>query len=133
MSAAAPNPKDIAILAALGIGVYWFMTRRAVAATPQAVSLAANTPTTAQALATSAAGLIGKLLGTASSAPAVTPGTYDGRAAVPWSPAATGANNPSAYLASSAVDGIAANIPNTAVYDAANASYASDDPAAWWQ
>lgn len=114
MSSAAPDPMKIVVLAAVGVGVYWFMSRRAVAAAPVAAGLPPS-----QYRADAATGLASVLTAVGglfrAAAPAIAPGTYDGRSAQPWdttpSYGAPGVayNNPSAYVASSAVDGLPIN------------------------
>lgn len=118
MSAAAPNPQNLLLLAGLGIGAYWLMTRRAAMAAPQ-YSTPAGIP--------SQVGVSNPYVGGIANAlanlfrPAASTGTYDGRAATPWNTATDSgaANNPSAYIATSAVDGIAYNPPANSPYDAA--------------
>lgn len=122
MSAAAPNPNKLMLLAAIGIGVYWFMSRRTAAAAPVAVS-----PTSPQAAATYQrndaamwAGIwntIGRptindimnrqaAAGHASGAAPTGAGSYIGDEAV--------------YLGSSAVDGFAMNPVTSSVFDFAS-------------
>lgn len=127
MSAAAPNPQKLILLAAVGIGVYWFMSRRAhAAAAPTPSGQAVANPNLASSPANTLANTVGAIARLFNSG--ITPGTYDGRAATPYSPAISGGNNPSAYNASSAVDGAPVNIPNQSTYDATGgASYGIDD------
>lgn len=117
MSAAAPNPQNLIVLAAIGIGVYWFMTKHKVAAATPPTQAVSNPYTNVASAANTVANVVGAVSRLFNGGNAA--GTTDGRSASDWSPASTGANNPSAYLASSAVDGVAANYPgNTSVYDA---------------
>jgi hypothetical protein len=121
-ASSSPNPQNIILLAALGAGAYWFLTRRRVMAQP----IAAPAPTAARpgndvaGIAGQVVGAISNLFGRAGSA---MNGTYDGRAAQPWDVTPQGAsgprfNNPSAYV-SSAVDGAAFNPPTVGAFDAA--------------
>lgn len=44
MSAAAPNPSNMIMLGVLGVGAYWYFTRRAMAARPRATPMPGNGP-----------------------------------------------------------------------------------------
>lgn len=136
-ASASPNPTNLILLAALGIGAYWMLTRRAQAA-PVAVAPAAGQGGGSNALAN--ANAIGNLVGTVAglfrgsgSTPLL--GTVDGRSATQWdvTPAGPGGptyNNPSAYV-SSALDGLAFNPPAGSAYD--SFAYATDGSnGAWW-
>ncbi|GKS96778.1 hypothetical protein [Acidovorax sp. SUPP2825] len=124
MSAAAPNPgSNLLLLAVIGIGAYYFMSRRAVAQPVYANQQAANAANNAARLNLINTGVstIGKIFSGLSggnsggSIPLL--GTYDGRSQTPWDvtpegPSGPQYNNPSAYVAPSARDdGIAANTP----------------------
>lgn len=124
MSASAPNPGHLVLLAALGIGTYWFLSRQAaarpVAALPQQQVYNPYTPRTSAAAAGAqlVTGLMGLFGRSANS------GTVDGRASQQWDTTPSwgggGFNNPSAYdpnLASSSVDGLAVNPVASAAYD----------------
>lgn len=135
MAPASPNPMNLMLLAGLGIGAYWFMTRRAQAA-PVAVAPAGGGQAPSQGLANANAlvnlvGSVSKLFGGAQNLL----GTYDGRAASPWDVSPNGTagptyNNPSAYV-SSALDGLAFNPPVGGAYDAV--AYALDGSnGAYW-
>lgn len=122
MSAAAPNPNNLIMLAVVGVGVYWFMTRRKVAAAT-APTQAVSNPYTGVMNATNT---LANVVGTVSRLfnGGMTPGTVDGRSASPWSPSDTGANNPSAF--SSAVDGAAYNPPgDVSPYDSVDTGTAT--------
>lgn len=123
MSAAAPNPENLIVLAAIGIGVYWFMTKRRVAAGTVPTQAVSNPYTGVANAANTVANVAGALRGLFGG------GASSGSS---WSPADTGANNPSAYVASSAVDGVAANIPgNSSVYDASAYGLDGSNGAFW--
>lgn len=62
MSAAAPNPNNMLILAVLGIGAFWFMTRRAAAAPIVLTGQQSNNAAKAN-LAASGINALTKLLG----------------------------------------------------------------------
>lgn len=127
MSAAAPNPSNLILLAGLGIGTYWLLTRRAQAAPamqPAPQQAAAVPSRSAQNIraATGLLGALGGLFGAGRAAAVPLLGTYDGRAAAPWDVTPYGDtgprfNNPSAYT-SSALDGVAFNPTTAAPWDA---------------
>lgn len=140
MSAAAPDPSRLALLAVIGIGVYWFATRRAAVAgtVPVPAGQGVANPYRAQQDAANAsmigAGLnaLGKLFSNGIAA-----GTYDGRSAQSWNTSPTygqpgvGYNNPSAYIASSGVDGLPFNPVSAAPFD--TLAYGMDGSnGAWW-
>ncbi len=115
---ASPDPTNLVVLAAVGVGAFWFLTRRAAAQPANVAGVAAPSPNAA-GMSQRAATNIG-LLG------AVGKALFGGRAA----------------YASSAIDGVAYNptgsvSPFNAIagMQAANSvgGYASNDPAAWWQ
>lgn len=122
-AAASPGPNNLILLAVLGIGAYYLMTRRAYAQQPVYAN-GKPTTTTAERVSMIAAGAnaIGNLFsrfGGSASAPLL--GTYDGRAAQPWDVTPQGPdgpryNNPSAYV-SGGSDGIAYNPPFGDPYD----------------
>jgi hypothetical protein len=123
MSAAAPNPgNNLLILAALGIGTYWMMSRRAVAAPAGATAPRQAAGPLSNVFGAIDAGV--RWLSTLGGSPYQTnaPGTYDGRAAQPWDttpfgPTGPQFNNPSAYV-SGGTDGLAANPVNVDPYAA---------------
>ena len=128
---AAPNPNKLLLLGVLGVAVFLYARRASAAAT-------VVTPATAQAgtagsllgSITKALGSLGGLVSGTPSASAVAAGAAVGAANAVSDANYAGANW--AALASSGVDGIAQSVPSQSTYDAANATYASDDPAAWW-
>lgn len=63
MSAAAPNPNNMLILAVLGIGAFWFMTRRASAAAPIVLTGQQSNNAAKANLAASGINALTKLLG----------------------------------------------------------------------
>lgn len=123
-TASSPGPNNILLLAVLGIGAYYLMTRRAIA---QPVYQGAQPNRAAQNASLLGAGLgaLGNLFrgsGSGSTVPYL--GTYDGRSAQPWDVTPQGAdgpryNNPSAYVAGGA-DGLAINPPFNSAYDFSN-------------
>lgn len=135
MSKALP-PNNILMLALIGGGAYWFLTRRAVASPGAARPASASRPS-------GASDLLGMASRFFTGAPNLQ-GTYDGRAAQPWdvTPAGPGGpqfNNPSAYVPPAylvAADGLAYNPPTVSAYDAAafgtGADYGSQDYGAFF-
>lgn len=124
-SAASPNPNNMMMLAVIGIGAYWLMTRRAVARPVNAPASAASAGNALASVVNALGGLFGK---TAASAAQPYPyyGTYDGRAAQPWdtTPADSGGaeyNNPSAYVAPGS-DNVAYNPVGSTPWDAQNSA-----------
>jgi hypothetical protein len=124
-AASSPGPQNLILLAALGVGAYWFMTRRAAAASPAAAAATASAPKPAgsnTAGKIDAAGrLIGGLVGLFGGSSSSNNGTYDGRSAQPWDVTPSGSsgpafNNPSAYVAAG-LDGLAANPVYSSPYD----------------
>ena len=120
---AAPNPSNLIVLGAIGIAAYWFMTRKAVAQAPTAAQIpSAGVASPFRSPLGDLATSLSKMLGGNPGAGAGV-GTYDGRSATPWATDTSGgggagmANNPSAFVASSAVDGAAFNPPNSSVFD----------------
>lgn len=66
-ASASPNPNNLLLLLVVGVGAYWFMTRRAVAQPyypqPQQPSRSAQNAQTAGALLGAGIGALGKLFG----------------------------------------------------------------------
>lgn len=126
MSAAAPspNPTNLLLLAAIGIGAYYVMTRRAYAQPVYAGQQQQSGRNNAAALLAAGVGALGKLFGgSGSSTPLL--GTYDGRSQTPWDVTPQGSdgpryNNPSAYVAD---DGLAYNPANYAPWDSMQLPY----------
>lgn len=130
-TAASPGPNNILLLAVLGIGAYYLMTRRAMAGQVPVYAQRPPTTTTAERVSLVAAGanaiggLLGRLTGGGGgSVPLL--GTYDGRSQTPWDVTPQGPdgpryNNPSAYVAS---DGLAANPLNASAFDYFDSNYA---------
>ena len=121
-TASSPGPNNLLLLAVLGIGAYYLMTRRAIAQ-PMYQSQAGRAAQNASILG---AGLnaLGNLFKGGGSSGSTVPylGTYDGRSQSQWDVTPQGPdgpryNNPSAYVAS---DGVAANPPFSSVYDFTN-------------
>lgn len=121
-AAASPGPNNLLILAVLGIGAYYLMTRRAYAQ-PVYQTGVRPTTTTAERVSLIAAGanavggLLSRLGGSGGSVPLL--GTWDGRAAQPWlvtpqGPDGPRYNNPSAYVAN---DGVAVSPVNVSAFD----------------
>lgn len=122
-AAASPGPNNLLLLAVLGIGAYYLMSRRAYA---QPMYSTRPTTTTAErvslvsALANSLGGAFARFAGSSgASRPVDLMGTYDGRSQVPWDTTPLGDNgprynNPSAYVAD---DGVAANPINVSAFD----------------
>lgn len=117
-AASSPNPNNLAVLALVGIGAYWFLTRRAhagPAVTPAAVA-------GAQLAAPSIANVLGGLAGSLSRFfnPNLSSGVQAQAQAVGVANAISDANYAGAdwsALASSAVDGVAYNPPTGSAYD----------------
>lgn len=122
MSASAPDPSRLILLAALGIGTYWFLTRRQAMAAP-AAGQGVQTPYRANNTANLVAQGVGALARLLNGG--TTPGTVDGRASQQWDTTptygqpGTAYNNPSAYTApaSSSVDGFPYNPVQGSVYE----------------
>jgi hypothetical protein len=124
-AAASPGPNNILLLAVLGIGAYYLMTRRAVA---QPVYTTGQRPTTTAqervGLLSAGIGAVGNLVrgftgGSAGAVPLL--GTYDGRSQTQWDvtpqgPGGPTYNNPSAYVAGGN-DGLALNPANASPWD----------------
>jgi hypothetical protein len=129
-ASASPNPTNLLMLAALGIGAYWFMSRRAAAAQVPTQGMLPNQRADRNyqtgAVLGGLVGAVSGLFGRSSN------GTYDGRSAQPWDVTPYGDsgprfNNPSAFtLASSAIDGLAVNPTTQAAFD-----YAAQADAGW--
>lgn len=127
-AASSPGPNNLLLLAVLGIGAYYLMTRRAVAQPMYATRPTTTTQERASLIAAGAnaiGSIFGRLGGTGTSAVPLL-GTYDGRAQTPWDVTPMGAdgpryNNPSAYVSS---DGIAAAPLNVSAFDYFDAGYA---------
>jgi hypothetical protein len=127
MSAAtSPGPNNLILLAVLGIGAYYLMTRRAVAQPVYANGRPTTTTQEKIGLIGAAGSALGQLFkgfgGGSGSVPLL--GTYDGRAAQPWDVTPQGAdgpryNNPSAYVSGGA-DGLPVNPPFDSAYDFSN-------------
>lgn len=120
---AAPNPQNFLLLAGLGIAAYWVMTRSSAFAGAGGYSTPAQIP--AQGIANPYVGGIANAIGNLFRG-AASAGTYDGRSATPWNTdtsamgGAGAANNPSAFIATSQVDGVAFNPTAQSVFDAFN-------------
>lgn len=120
-AAASPGPNNLLLLAALGIGAYYLLSRRAYA---QPMYSTRPTTTTAEKVSLLAAGAnaVGGLLSRLGGGSSVNLlGTYDGRSAQPWDVTPYGDdgpryNNPSAYVAGGS-DGIAYNPPFGDAFD----------------
>lgn len=125
-AASSPNPNNFAVLALVGIGVYWFMTRRATAApvvTPAAVP-------GANPSAPSIANVLGGLAGAASKLfnPNMWAGAQAQAQAVGTANMISDANYAGAdwsALSSSAVDGLPYNPPDASPFDALGMGYLS--------
>lgn len=122
-TASSPGPNNMLLLAVLGIGAYYLMTRRAVA---QPMYQGQQPSRAAQNASLIGAGLnaIGNLFKGGSSSGSTVPylGTYDGRSQSQWDVTPQGSdgpryNNPSAYVAG---DGVAVNPPFNSAYDFTN-------------
>lgn len=125
MSAAtSPGPNNLLLLAVLGIGAYYLMTRR-VAAQPAYATRPTTTTQERAGLIAAGANALGGLfsrLGGSGSVPLL--GTYDGRAQTPWDVTPQGPdgpryNNPSAYVGGGN-DGLAVNPINSSPWDYSN-------------
>lgn len=119
MAAAAPNPNNMILLAVLGIGAYWIMSRRATAGTVRPAGTAAPQGNQLAAIVNGVSSLIGSLTGSRTTSNLN--GTVDGRAATAWDTTPYGSsgpayNNPSAYIAPS-TDGAAVNPSPTVDWD----------------
>lgn len=123
-AASSPGPNNLLLLAVLGIGAYYLMTRRAMA---QPVYTNAQRPPQGQAGQTAALvggvlGAVGNLFGRGNSGGSVPLlGTYDGRSQTQWDvtpqgPSGPRYNNPSAYVGGGS-DGLAINPPFDSAYD----------------
>lgn len=120
-AAASPGPNNILLLAVLGIGAYYLMSRRAYAQPMYAARPMTTTQEKASLIAAGAnaiGNLFGRLSGSGTGSVNLL-GTYDGRSAQPWDVTPLGDNgprynNPSAYVAD---DGVAANPINISAFD----------------
>jgi hypothetical protein len=134
MSAASPNPGNLVLLGALGIGAYWFLTRRAIAG-PIAAPRAAVGPDAYRAQTAAAAGsLAGQVLSFFGGGQNLH-GTVDGRSKTQWDVTPAGSdgpryNNPSAYVAGGN-DGLAINPVYGSPYDFTEYGNASGAYGAW--
>lgn len=121
-TASSPGPNNLLLLAVLGIGAYYLMTRRAMAQ-PMYQGQAGRTAQNANLIGAGLGALnnlFGRLGGSSGSVPLN--GTYDGRAAQQWDvtpqgPSGPRYNNPSAYVAN---DGLVANPAFDSAYDFSN-------------
>ena len=104
MSAAAPNPNNLLMLAVIGIGAYWLMTQRAVAQQRYATMPAASQSNTA-ALINAGGSLLSKLIGSGTASRS----TYN---PVNWASTDGRYNDMPVYS-----DGVAANNPYASTYD----------------
>lgn len=124
-TASSPGPNNILLLAVLGIGAYYLMTRRAIAQPMYQQNPQANRAAQNASLLGAGLGALGNLFrGSGGSSTVPYLGTYDGRSAQPWDVTPQGAdgpryNNPSAYVAGGA-DGLAINPPFNSAYDFSN-------------
>ena len=100
MSAAAPNPNNLMLLAVIGIGAYWLMTRRAMAQ-PVAMRPGYSTNNTASMI-NAGVNALGKLFGGGSSSGQSNPIVWDGL---------------SNDMPSPRDDGVAFNNPYTSAFD----------------
>ena len=123
MAAAAPNPNNnLILLAVIGIGAYWMLSRRAVAQPVYGAQRPGNGSANARLLNTGLKAL-GRLFSGFGGGGSASAGTYDGRARTPWDVTPDGdtgqrANNPSAYVAPSASnDGVVVNSPFVPAYE----------------
>lgn len=123
MSAAtSPGPNNLLLLAVLGIGAYWMMSRRAYAQPMYSGGRPMTTTQEKASLIAAGANALGSLfgrLGSGGGGSVPLLGTYDGRAQTPWDVTPQGSdgpryNNPSAYVAD---DGLAANPINVSAFD----------------
>jgi len=122
-AASSPNPSNLLLLAVLGIGAYWMLSRRAVAQPVYGAQRPSNGATNAQLLNTGLNAL-GRLFSGFGGGGSAGAGTYDGRAQMPWDVTPDGntgqrANNPSAYV-SGGNDGLAVNPVNESPWDYTN-------------
>ena len=121
-AASSPNPSNLLLLAVLGIGAYWMLSRRAVAQPVYGAQRPGNGSANAQLLNTGLNAL-GRLFSGSGGGGSASAGTYDGRARTPWDVTPDGdtgqrANNPSAYVAPSASnDGVVVNSPFVPAYE----------------
>lgn len=121
-AASSPNPSNLLLLAVLGIGAYWMLSRRAVAQPVYGAQRPSNGSANAQLLNTGLNAL-GRLFSGFGGGGSAGAGTYDGRAQTPWDVTPDGntgqrANNPSAYVAPSASnDGVVVNSPFVPAYE----------------
>lgn len=126
MSAAtSPGPNNLMLLALLGFGAYYLMTRRVAAQPAYATRPTTTTQERAGLLAAGAnalGGLFSRLGGSSGSVPLL--GTSDGRSQTQWDVTPQGPdgpryNNPSAYVAGGS-DGLAVNPVNASPWDYTN-------------
>lgn len=124
-TASSPGPNNLILLAVLGIGAYYLMTRRAMA---QPVYTGGQRPPSQASqnasLIGAGIGALGNLFGNrgstgGGSVPLL--GTYDGRSQTQWDvtpqgPGGPRYNNPSAYVGGGS-DGLAINPPFDSAYD----------------
>jgi hypothetical protein len=103
MSAAAPNPNNLLMLAVIGIGAYWLMTRR-VMAQPQYTTRPQSNANNTAALINAGGNLLSKLIGSGGSR-----GTYSPQN---WASTDGRYNDMPIYS-----DGVAANNPYASPYD----------------
>ncbi len=122
MSTASPNPSNLVLLAAIGIGAYWVMSRRAVAGTAVAPRLGTSSPNVNAGLS-----LASQFLGGLSSMFGGQATDSTGSAVgVPNEYARAAVRSGDPYYGSSAVDGLAANPPTGgSLYDMLVAQQAS--------
>ena len=122
-AASSPSPNNLLLLAVLGIGAYYLMTRRVYAQQPYANGRPTTTTSEKIGLLNAGANALGQLFkgfgGGSGSVPLL--GTYDGRAAQPWDVTPYGDdgpryNNPSAYVAGGN-DGLPVNPVNSSPFD----------------
>jgi hypothetical protein len=117
------HPNNIAVLAAVGIAAYWFLTRRAVAAPVVTPAGVAGATPAAPNIANVLGGLVGSITNLFN--PGASAGAQAQAAAVGAANALsdTYAGADWSALASSAVDGVAYNPPTSSAYDSLGMSY----------